>query len=444
MEKKIIRFHLEQKLIDWKNSKSRRPMILEGARQIGKTWIMKYFGDKYFKNTAYFNFENNPALCEEFHITKDPVRIISILELYCGFKINPDDTLIIFDEIQECGDALNSLKYFAEGHPEYCLISAGSLLGVSLATQGFPVGKVEIMKMYPVTFLEYLNTADEKIYNFLIKKDDWDTLPVIINQRLGELLREYLICGGLPKVILTWWDTRDTSKVDDELRNVLRSYELDFSKHAPHDEMPKIYDIWRSIPSQLAKENRKFIYKIIRTGARARQYENALLWLQQAGLIYRIFECNTPKLPIAAYEDISAFKVYLFDVGILRIMSNLDAEILLYDDQSYLEFKGAFMENYVLQSLLPQLKSVPNYWTSSGKAEVDYLIQLKNFIIPVEVKASNNTSSKSLAQYIKNYSPKNSILISSNNLQLRDNVLRLPLPLCDFAVKFLSMTLIRE
>lgn len=431
---KII-FHrdIENDLLAWKDREDHRPLIIEGARQIGKTWTMKNFGASHYTSTAYFNFENSKELCEEFRATKDPLRLIPILELYCGFQILPKKTLIILDEIQECSEALNSLKYFAEDAPEYDIISAGSLLGVSLAGGGFPVGKVEFLKMYPVTFKEYLRVVDTTLLEFINQMEHPERLPEIVYNKLEAHCTEYMLCGGMPRALLAWINDRNMDKVDEEISILARSYELDFSKLAPRNLVAKIHDIWRSIPSQLARENRKFVYKLIRTGARAREYENALTWMQQAGLIYRIMDCNNPAIPISAYEDMSAFKVYVFDIGLLRVMSGIDKSIVFNDNTMFKEFKGAFFENYVLQALMPQLKRKPSYWTSEGKAEVDFLIQKNNAIIPIEVKANDNISSKSLAVYIKKYLPSKALIVSSRNVALKNEVLEIPHSLCDWA-----------
>lgn len=431
-DKIIFRRDIEDDLLAWKSREGHRPLIIEGARQIGKTWIMKHFGATQYATSAYFNFESSKELCEEFKHTKDPERLIPLFELYSGVKIIPGETLIILDEIQECPEALNSLKYFAEQAFQYDIIAAGSLLGVSLAGGGFPVGKVEFIKMYPVTFREYLDVSDQALSEYVDRLTEPSRLPEIVYNKLKEHCREYLICGGMPRVLLAWIESRDMDKVDDEIRNLVRAYELDFSKHAPKNLVAKIFDIWRSIPSQLARENRKFVYKLVRTGARAREYEDALMWMQQAGIIYRIFDCEKPCLPISAYEDVSAFKVYVFDIGLLRIMSNLDRSVVISDNPMYKEFKGAFMENYVLQSLMPQLKRKPSYWTSEGKAEVDFLIQKNDNIIPVEVKATDNIASKSLGVYIKKYSPEKALIVSSRNISTKDTVLEIPHSLCDW------------
>lgn len=431
----VFRRDIEKELIAWKMREAHRPLIIEGARQIGKTWIMKHFGSASYARTAYFNFENSNELCEEFKSTKDPERLIPVLELHCGFKLTPRDTLIIFDEIQECSEALNALKYFSEEAPDYDIIAAGSLLGVSLAAGGFPVGKVEFLKMYPVTFKEYLGVVDSKLLDYVDGMKEIGRLPEIVYNKLREHCREYMVCGGMPRALLTWIESRDMNRVDDEIQNIIRSYELDFSKHAPRNLVAKILDIWRSIPSQLARENRKFVYKLVRSGARAREYEDALMWMQQAGIIYRIMDCVEPALPISAYEDVSAFKVYVFDIGILRVMSDLDKNVILNDNPMFKEFKGAFMENYVLQSLMPQLRRKPSYWTSDGKAEVDFLIQKEESIIPVEVKANDNISSKSLGVYIKKYSPQKALIVSSRNVSVKDGAVEIPHSLCDWVCR---------
>lgn len=429
---------IEEKLRQWKNSDGRKPLVLEGARQVGKTWAMQSFGKKYYAQTAYFNFENSPELCQEFKNTKSPTRIISILQLYCGFKITPDDTLIIFDEIQECENALVSLKYFCEEAREYHIISAGSLLGVAVArSNSFPVGKVDFLRMYPLSFREMLFTIDHQVYDYIDKMKSPEILPEIIYNKLRDYYRQYLICGGMPQAVLDMIDSNDIARVDKTLQDIIHSYTLDFSKHAPKSDIPKIGEIWKSIPSQLAKENRKFIYKLVRPGARAREYENALVWLQQAGLIYRINCCSKPAIPLSAYDDLSAFKIYLFDIGILRALSGMEASVLIEENPLFAEFKGAYFENAILQSLIPQYNVTPRYWLSnSGKAEVDFIVQSKSEIIPTEIKASNNTSGQSLSQYIKNYSPQKALVISSMNISRKETetteIIHLPHPTTDW------------
>lgn len=434
---------IETELRQWKERGERKPLILEGARQVGKTWVMQMFGKKHYSKTAYFNFESTPELCREFSSTKSPERILNILQLYCGFKITPGDTLIIFDEIQECEDALISLKYFCEEAPEYHIISAGSLLGVSVARNGsFPVGKVDFLRMYPLSFREMLHSVDNQVYEFLENQERLEKLPEIIYNKLNEYYRQYMICGGMPQSVLCMLESGDVSEVDKVLQAILRSYTLDFSKHAPKSDIPKIGEIWRSLPSQLAKENRKFVYKLVRPGARAREYENALLWLQQAGLIYRVNCSSKPAIPLTAYDDVSAFKIYLFDIGILRALSGLEASALIEKNPLFSEFKGAYYENAVLQSLIPQFQPVPRYWLSnSGKAEVDFIVQSGSDIMPMEVKASHNTSGQSLAQYIRNFAPKRAIVVSALNISGERNgdteIIHLPHPAVDWLGRLL-------
>lgn len=414
------------KLNEWKNSSSRLPLIIKGARQVGKTWCMKEFGRKFFSKVAYFNFESDTELKKDFHTTKDPLRLLSILELYCGIKIEADNTLIIFDEIQECNDALISLKYFAEETPQYHIISAGSLLGVALQNQSsFPVGKVDFMDMFPLTFKEFLISADTEIYKFF---DDFPLLsiPAIIINKLNEWYRKYLICGGIPKAVLAMLEDGNIQSVDYELERLLTSYSLDFSKHVSSSTVPKISAIWNSIPSQLTKENKKFIYGAVKTGARAREYEEALNWLELSGLIYKIYDTELPYLPLKSYDNLSAFKIYLFDIGILRILAQLPASILISDSLAFREFKGAFAENAVLQNLIPQFRITPRYWTSKGKAEIDFLLQFQDSVYPIEVKASDNKSGKSLKIYIDKFQPKKSVIISSETFRIEKDIIHIP------------------
>lgn len=442
-----IEREIEKELVKWKNSEFRRPLLIQGARQIGKTWVMKRFGEKYYQNVAYFNFDSNEELSSEFKRTKHPERILEILRLYTPVPLQAGKTLIIFDEIQECPEALNSLKYFCEEAPEYHIISAGSLLGVAIHHhKGFPVGKVDFIKMYPVSFREFLNAMYPEVYGYLDKLEKIDLLPAIIEGKMWEAYRKYQICGGMPKAAVVSLENLGLERIKYEQREILTSYYLDFSKHAPTNVFPKIAAVWQSLPSQLSKENRKFIYKVVKEGARAREYEDALSWLREAALIYQVFCVNRPGLPLSAYDDLSAFKIYLLDVGLLRELANLPPEIFTSDSTNFIEFKGAHTENTVLENLLPVMEGMPRYWISSGTAEVDYIIQDGLDIIPIEVKSAKNTSSKSLAVYIGKYRPKLAVVLSGKELSIKagidgTKILYLPLPLVGWLPRYVTLAL---
>lgn len=429
-----------ENLKDWKSRPDRKPLILKGARQTGKTWILEHFGRTEFEYVASFNFDKDNSLNEIFENTKVPERIISQLRLHTDSPILPGKTLIIFDEIQECNKALNALKYFCEDAPEYTVVAAGSLLGVTLSKgDSFPVGKVEFMELYPLTFKEFLKVNDEKIYLFVEELTVLAPLPQIVADKLTEFYRQYLVVGGMPAAVKAFMENKGLDEVKREQRFILDAYTLDFSKHAENKDIPRIISIWNSIPSQLAKENRKFIYKMVKPAARARDYEDALLWLENAGLIHRVFCCMKPFLPLKSYDDFSAFKIYLSDIGLLRELSGLPTEAVLSGNTVYTEFKGALAENYVLQSLACQLEILPRYWTSIGKAEVDFVIQLGTHIIPVEVKSENRLGGKSLSVYDTNYHPVYKIRYSLNNLKVDDNLINIPLYLADWTRRLVSI-----
>ena len=435
-----LRRDIIEKLPEWKKSTDRKPLIISGARQIGKTWLMKHFGKEYFKHTAYFNFDNSEELCREFENTKDPERLIGILGLYADCPITPGETLIIFDEIQQSNRALNSLKYFCEDAPEYCIIAAGSLLGVALSHgESFPVGKVDFLQMYPVTFKEFLRVDDPKCHDYLDGLGSIETLPEIIMNRATESYRRYMTCGGMPGAAVAMLENHGTGAVEKEQANILQAYTLDFAKHAPTREIPRITSIWNSIPSQLARENRKFVYKLVKPGARSREYEDALLWLQQAGLIYRVFCLSKPGLPLSAYDDVSSFKIYTCDTGLLRSLAALPPDIFWTSNPLYQEFQGALTENAILQALLPDFNPMPRYWTSNGTAEVDFIVQDGLDVIPIEVKSGTNTSGKSLSVYVKKYAPQLSIIYSRNNLRLADSIIHIPLFLADWTKKLIRI-----
>jgi predicted AAA+ superfamily ATPase len=435
---KIERKNITEKLQQWKNSINRKPLILQGARQVGKTWILKEFGRANFESVAYFNFEAKPELKQFFATTKDPQRIIENLSLVHGEKITADKTFIIFDEIQESNEALNSLKYFCEEAPQYYIAAAGSLLGVAMNRgNSFPVGKVDFLNLYPASFSEFLSVCDRNLASYLEGLDNVEQIPDIFFNPLVEKFKMYLISGGLPEAITSLLSEGGTNQCQITLQNTINAYKLDFSKYVENRDIQKLNYIWDSLPSQLARENKKFLYQTVKPGARARDYEDALLWLINSGLVHRIYRNEKPALPLSAYDDLSAFKVYSLDVGILRRMSNLDPGAIVEGNRLLTEFKGALTENFVLQSLTSQFETQPRYWSSGNKAEVDFILQYNNQIIPIEVKAGENVRSKSLAFYRMDYKPELSIRYSLKNLSFADGLLSMPLFLIDYTEKFI-------
>lgn len=425
------RFILDE-LIKWKNSKYRKPLILKGARQIGKTYILKQFGEENYENVAYFNFDHDEELYNLFENTKNPKRILEQLSFFCGKAIKPEKTLIIFDEIQECPNALNSLKYFQEEANEYHIVSAGSLLGIRLSHTSFPVGKVDFMNMYPMTFSEFLIADNcENLVEYMKQINKIENIPDIFFNQLEEKLKVYFIIGGMPEVVKLWVEEKDIELVNTTQENILRAYESDFSKHTTNNEANKISLIWNSIPSQLAKENKKFLYQAIKEGARAREYESALNWLNDANLIYKVYNITKNDFPLKAYKDLSSFKIYMNDVGLLRRMSNLDSKIVVEGDKLFREFKGAFTENYVLNTLNTIYEEVPNYYTFD-RHEIDFVIQNRNKIIPIEVKSNKSTNNISLTRYNEKYKTDLSVRVSMNNLSKNEKILNIPLFLIEY------------
>ena len=423
---------IHKELVSWKNKPNRKPLLVQGARQVGKTYAIKAFGKSDFSQCIYLNFDENPEYKDFFKNTKEVTRIITNIELAFGVKIEPENTLLFFDEIQECNEALNTLKYFYENHPEYYVCCAGSLLGVALSRgNSFPVGKVDFCTMYPLTFEEFLQATDLKLFTYYQTIERIEPIPSLFFNQLEEKFKIYILTGGMPEAILTYTTTKNTEQVQTVLQNILRAYSLDFSKYSSNKDVVKILHIWNSIPSQLAKENKKFLYQTVKSGARAREYEDALNWLVNAGLVYKIYRSNKPAFPVSAYDDLNAFKIYLLDVGLLRRFANLDPSIVLNGHSLYSAFKGSLTENYVLQSLLNQTEELPRYWTSENTAEVDFMLPYKNEIIPIEVKSGENVKSKSLSIYRKNYEPRISLRFSLKNLNFDDGLLNIPLFLVD-------------
>lgn len=426
----------------WKDRIDRKPILLKGARQIGKTWVMEAFGRECFDYCVRFDFDRQPELKSVFKDTKDPHRLIKELVLYQEQPIVAGKTLIIFDEIQECEEALNSLKYFCEDAPEYHVIAAGSLLGVAVKRRRMtvPVGKVEVMRMYPISFREFLKASDRKTFDYIETLDEIRHLPEIILNKLRTEYRRYQVCGGMPEAVTALLDDKGLGAVESKLQDILDLYELDFAKYAEPREVPRIHAIWHSLPAQLSKENRKFIYKVIKTGARSKDYEDALLWLEEAGMIYRIHCISKPGMPLSAYEDTAAFKVYACDCGLLRRLAHLPATVVTDPIANYTEFKGAMSENAVLQSIMPLLDSqAPYYWASEATAEVEFVVQWGEDIVPVEVKAEENTSGKSLTEYNKKYSPKYRIRFSMLNLQYNCGMLSSPAPLASWLDRLFTL-----
>lgn len=415
-------------LHQWKDSKYKKPLIIRGARQVGKTWLMKEFGKIAYPETVYINFENNQQMDFLFSADLDTNRIISGLELYSGQKINPSKTLIIFDEIQEVPKALTALKYFHENAPQYSIICAGSLLGVALHPgTSFPVGKVDFLDLYPLSFLEFLIASGYESYADLLKTGDY-AMAANFRHLYTDQLKHYYYIGGMPEAVTRFVETQDFNLVRSVQQQILSAYEQYFSKHAPAEIVPRIRMLWNSIPAQLAKENKKFIYGLIKQGARAKDYEMALLWLTDCGLAHKVQRISAPKLPLKAYEDLKAFKLYLLDVGLLSCLGKLNQRILLEGNKLFDEFRGALTEQFVLQQLIT-LKGVNTfYWTNDrGSAEVDFVIECGNEIVPVEVKAEQNLKAKSLKSYYERFNPQLSVRTSMANYKDEGWLLNVPL-----------------
>ncbi len=421
---------LKDKILNWKSSANRKPLLLKGIRQSGKTWLLTEFGRLNYEDTAYFNFEKNDSISKIFDKDLEPKRILTELGVLYGKAIRPGKTLIIFDEIQLCSRAITSLKYFYESTPEHHITSAGSLLGIALASPtSYPVGKVDMMTLRPMNFFEYLlsNREDMLLEYLSEKKDQPEPIPDAFAEKLLDHLKQYHIVGGMPEAVSVWLKTKNISETENTQQDILNLFELDFAKYAPAHQIPKLSMIWNSIPAQLAKENGKFVYGLLRKGAGAREFEDAMAWLQNAGMAYKVFKVNKPSVPLKAHEDKTYFKLYFPDVGLLRKMANLSARSILQEDRLYQEFKGAMAENYCLQELVSALDAVPHYWSSGNLAEIDFITQFTDKIIPIEVKAAENVRSKSLSVYRKKYSPSLSVKASRRNIGYSNGLLYWPL-----------------
>ena len=429
----MIRQRLPQQLCGaalykWKNSKRRKPLIIEGARQVGKTWLMKEFGKQAYADTVYINFDSNSRMADLFSADLDTDRLIMGLELYAGHKINPENTLLIFDEVQEVPRALASLKYFYENAPQYHIVCAGSLLGIALH-QGtsFPVGKVDFLKLYPLSFSEFLMATGNERFAELLKNQDYEMITSF-KQTYIDALKHYYFVGGMPEAVQSFAESKDFNEVRAIQKRILAAYEQDFSKHAPNEIVPKIRMLWNSIPSQLARENKKFIYGLVREGGRAREYETAIMWLSDCGLVHKVSRVNAAGIPLKAYEDLKAFKLFIVDVGLLGCMTGLRQRTLLDGDDLFVEFKGALTEQYVCQ----QLKTIEDlgvyYYTNDrGSCEIDFVVDTGEQIVPIEVKAETNLRAKSLKTYRERFEPELSVRTSMADYKKEDWLLNLPL-----------------
>ena len=417
-----------EELHRWKQRQNKKPLIIKGARQVGKTWLMLEFGKIAYENMVYINFDNNRSMKSLFSSDYNIERIVTGLELYAGHKIDPENTLLVFDEVQEIPQALTSLKYFNEIAPAYQIVCAGSLLGIALH-QGtsFPVGKVEFLSLYPLSFSEFIYAMGKSGYAELLAAGDV-TMASVFKLEYIELLRHYYFVGGMPEVVQSFSENKDFNEAREIQQRILAAYEQDFSKHAPGEVIPRIRMLWNSIPAQLAKENKKFIYGLIKEGARAKEYELALLWLADCGLVHKVHRTSAPRIPLKAYEDIKAFKLFLLDVGLLSCMTRLRQATLLEGNDLFNEFKGALTEQYVLQQLMTFKNVETYYWTNDrGSAEVDFVIDYGNEIIPIEVKAEINLQAKSLKSYREKFDPRLSIRTSMADYKNEGRLLNLPL-----------------
>lgn len=420
---------LIESLVQWKDKERRKPLILKGVRQCGKTYLLKEFGKQYYDNTAYFNFEETPALAEVFDKDYDTARIVFELGLHNRKTIDSQNTLIILDEIQECGRAITAMKYFCENAPQYHIVCAGSLLGIALQKQlSFPVGKVDFLTLYPMSFAEFVRACDgDMAADFIENFKYGDNLPAVISSKLENMLRQYYITGGMPEAVDVWCRTHSIEEVEIVQQAIINSYELDFAKHAPAKDFPKLSAIWRSIPEQLAKENTKFIFSHVKKGWRSKDLEDALEWLISAGLVYKVCKIEKPFIPLSSYADDTSFKLYMADVGILRKLSKLPYEVVLNTTPAYREFKGSMTENYVLCELLCSGTEAAYYWSSGNTAEVDFVVQSGAHIVPIEVKSEKNVRARSLAEYRKKYKPQFSIKTSMRSEVNGDEIRNIPL-----------------
>lgn len=415
-------------LKDWKESRFRKPLVVRGARQVGKTWLLKEFGNTYYDKLVYINFEEAITLKDIFINDFDIDRIITILQIFSNTTINADNTLIVFDEIQSVEGGITSLKYFCENAPQYHIIAAGSLLGMGLHNNvSYPVGKVDFMDLRPLSFSEFLLALNEDNLVDVIKEKKWDILSVF-KEKLKDYLRFYFYVGGMPEVVDAYAKTKDWDLVRKIQNRILRSYEGDFSKHAPKEIVPRIRMVWQSIPSQLAKENKKFIYGVIKEGSRAKDFELAIQWLIECGLLLKTNRISKPGMPLIAYQDLSAFKLFLLDVGLLGAMADLNVKTIIEGDKIFTEFKGALTEQYVMQQLRVNNTIYIGYWTNDGNSyEVDFLIQKDGEIIPIEVKANENLKAKSFQSFCNKYNPKKAIRTSLSDYKEESWMTNIPL-----------------
>ena len=417
-----------ENLLAWKQSRRRKPLIIEGARQVGKTWLMKEFGRQAYGDTVYINFDSNARMAELFASDLDTKRLVLGLELYAGRKIDPENALLIFDEVQEVPRALAALKYFCEDAPQYHIVCAGSLLGIALHRgTSFPVGKVDFLKLYPLSFQEFLMAIGKKQFSELLDQQDFSMITSF-RETYADALKQYYFVGGMPEAVESFAENQDFNEVRQIQKRILAAYEQDFSKHAPNEVVPRLRMLWNSIPAQLAKENKKFIYGLVREGARAKDYETALLWLSDCGLVHRVSRVNAPGIPLRAYEDMKAFKLFVLDVGLLGCMTGLHQRTLLDGNALFVEFKGALTEQYVCQQLKTLADLELCYYTKDrGSCEVDFVVDTGGRVMPLEVKAETNLRAKSLKTYREKFSPELAIRTSMADYRKEDGLVNLPL-----------------
>jgi uncharacterized protein len=421
---------IEIELLSWKENRQRKPLLLDGMRQVGKTWILEDFGAKYFKKVHYFNFDKEIGLCDFFRKSKDPEKIVKELSFFIGQKIDGETDLIIFDEIQECNEALNSLKYFCESTNNYFVVGAGSYLGITLSKgYSFPVGKIQQLSMYPMTFKEFLNAnGNSMLVEFIESINSLNLIPLPLFEKLSLLFKEYYFVGGMPEVVDTWIKMGDIEKIKKIQGSILNAYRSDFSKYAPREIMPKILEIWDSVVGQLSRENKKFKYSEVKKSSRAREYETSLNWLVSGSYFKKILRVSNNIMPLAAYAESESFKIYLSDVGLLRQKADFDPSLLLSEtDGVNIPFKGALAENIVMQELTAAEVGTLYYWMTKNNQELDFMLQIGGDIVPIEVKYGVNVKSKSLSGYLKENPKSIGIKFSMRNLRLDWHTLNIPI-----------------